>query len=68
MSRAAGLCGKCGGPRRGRAAGQSDAVADCDLCHTALCVRHSRYDPDGDRTVCVGCGRKNGLRLLKTVA
>lgn len=67
MSRARGLCGRCGGPRRGRSARRSDPIADCDLCQTPVCARHARYDPDGDRYLCAKDARDHKITVVKVV-
>ena len=55
MSRAAGLCRRCGGPKRGRAARASDPVADCAQCGDPVCSRHVVWH-DG-RYLCTKCER-----------
>ena len=55
MSRAAGLCPQCGGPKRGRAARASSPVATCVRCNAAVCDKH--VDMIGDEWVCKKCQR-----------
>ena len=57
MSRAAGLCGKCGGPRRGRSARTAAPIAQCESCHVDICLKHARWQ--GDFYLCYTCERKN---------
>jgi hypothetical protein len=65
MSRAAGLCGRCGGPKRGRSARASDPVADCSRCGTPICKRHARWDSDEEAWVCTRCARTEHIRVVK---
>ena len=61
MSRGAGLCRRCGGPKRGRGARVSAPIADCMECGDPICERHATFDADrGDRGgyVCTKCTRK----------
>lgn len=67
MSRARGLCGRCGGPRRGRSARRSDPVADCEACRTPVCARHAGFDPEANQTLCTSCARDRGVAVLKVV-
>jgi len=56
VSRGAGLCPRCGGPKRGRAARVSFPVAQCSVCLDHVCERHVEM-VDGE-WVCSKCKRK----------
>lgn len=60
MSRAAGLCRRCGGPRRGRAARVSAPIAQCHLCGDDICDRHAVWD--SDYYICTKCARALGKK------
>lgn len=55
MSRAAGLCRLCGGPKRGRAARTAAPVAQCQLCGNDICPKHAVWA--GDYYICKKCER-----------
>lgn len=55
MSRAAGLCKLCGGPKRGRAARTAAPVAQCQECSADICPRHAEWEGDG--YTCTRCIR-----------
>jgi formylmethanofuran dehydrogenase subunit E len=61
MSRAAGLCKRCGGPKRGRAARVSAPIAQCNKCGDDICARHAVWA--GDFYICSRCNRAIGKRL-----
>ena len=56
MSRAAGLCIKCGGPKRGRAARTAAPIGQCESCRGDICLKHARWQ--GDYYLCYTCERK----------
>lgn len=56
MSRAAGLCRRCGGPKRGRAARDAAPWTRCELCNDDICPRHSVWA--GDYWICTKCDRE----------
>jgi len=58
LSRAAGLCRLCGGPRRGKSARLAAPVADCARCGVPVCPRHMVWDTD--RALCTKCARVLG--------
>lgn len=60
MSRAPGLCRRCGGPKRGRAARVASPIAQCYKCGDDICERHSRWHDDG--YLCTKCAQKIGLK------
>lgn len=64
MSRAAGLCRRCGGPKRGRAARPSMPIAQCYSCGDGICERHARWHEDG--YLCTKCANKIGLKEYGT--
>lgn len=47
MSRAAGLCKSCGGPRRGRAARPSAPIGRCENCNEDVCIKHALWVDTG---------------------
>lgn len=55
MSRASGLCRRCGGPKRGRGARVAAPVADCAECGDPVCAKHVAWIHD--RYVCIKCQR-----------
>ena len=55
MSRAAGLCPLCGGPKRSRAARVSAPAATCVRCNAAVCGKH--VGMIGGEWVCKKCQR-----------
>jgi hypothetical protein len=64
MSRAAGLCIKCGGPKRGRAARTAAPITQCESCRGAICEKHARWQ--GDYYLCYKCerlGKKSDIRI-----
>ena len=64
MSRAAGLCGKCGGPRRGRSARTAAPIGQCEVCRVDICLKHARWQ--GDYYLCYKCarqGKKSDIRI-----
>ena len=64
MSRAAGLCIKCGGPKRGRAARTAAPIAQCESCRGDICEKHARWQ--GDYYLCYKCerkGKKSDIRI-----
>ena len=64
MSRAAGLCGKCGGPRRGRSARTAAPIAQCESCRVDICEKHARWQ--GDFYLCYKCerqGKKSDINI-----
>lgn len=62
MSRAAGLCPRCGGPKRGRSARASSPVAQCSRpeCGDWVCDRHVTM-VNGE-WVCTKCSRKDNRK------
>jgi hypothetical protein len=49
MSRAAGLCRSCGGPRRGRAARTAAPAGQCTRCGDDVCYpKHSDWFSEED--------------------
>lgn len=54
MSRAPGLCRRCGGPKRGRAARDASPWAQCGECSDLICERHSVWS---DGWICTKCDR-----------
>jgi hypothetical protein len=56
MSRAAGLCVKCGGPKRGRSARTAAPIGQCESCRGDICLKHARWQ--GDFYLCYKCERK----------
>ena len=64
MSRAPGLCAKCGGPKRGRAARVAAPIATCESCRGMICEKHARWQ--GDYYLCYKCerlGKKSDVRI-----
>ena len=64
MSRAPGLCAKCGGPKRGRAARVAAPIATCESCRGMICEKHARWM--GDYYLCYKCeraGKKSDIRI-----
>ena len=57
MSRGAGLCRRCGGPKRGRSARVSVPIADCLDCGDAVCQRHAVEVPEELGYRCTKCHR-----------
>ncbi len=55
MSRAAGLCRRCGGPKRGRAARTAAPVSQCRTCGDDICQKHAIWA--GDFYICTKCDR-----------
>jgi len=62
MSRAPGLCGLCGGPRRGRAARPCAPWARCDTCEMDICEKHSVMN--GSVWICAKCAREAGIKKV----
>jgi hypothetical protein len=62
LSRAAGLCRRCGGPKRGRAARPSMPIAQCTECGDGICHRHAQWH--NDNYICTKCARKLGIKDL----
>lgn len=60
VSRAAGLCRRCGGPKRGRAARVAAPIAQCHLCGDDICDRHAMWA--GDYYICTKCARALGKK------
>lgn len=59
MSRAAGLCKSCGGPKRGRAARQASPSGQCMRCGDDVCwPKHSDWRSEENGYVCHSCIRK----------
>jgi hypothetical protein len=58
VSRAAGLCRCCGGPRRGKAARLAAPVADCARCGVPVCEKHEVWDSRNEHWICIRCARK----------
>lgn len=63
MSRAAGLCRLCGGPRRGRAARTAAPVARCEICGSDICPRHALWSDE--KYYCLHCARERGIQGIK---
>lgn len=64
MSRAAGLCVKCGGPKRGRSARTAAPIGQCESCRGDICLKHARWQ--GDYYLCYKCerqGKKSDVRI-----
>lgn len=64
MSRAAGLCIKCGGPKRGRAARVAAPIGQCESCRGLICEKHARWQ--GDYYLCYKCerlGKKSDIKI-----
>lgn len=64
MSRAPGLCVKCGGPKRGRAARVAAPIGSCESCRGMICLKHARWQ--GDYWLCYTCerkGKKSDVRI-----
>src|SRR5882724_1106297 len=64
MSRAPGLCVKCGGPRRGRSARSAAPIAQCESCRGDICAKHARWQ--GDYYLCYKCerlGKTSDIRI-----
>ena len=57
MSRGSGLCGLCGGVKRGRSARTAAPIADCLDCRKPICERHSVPVPDEGAYRCTKCAR-----------
>lgn len=55
MSRAAGLCKLCGGPKRGRAARTAAPIAQCSECGADICPKHAVWRDDA--YICKRCER-----------
>lgn len=64
MSRAPGLCRRCGGPKRGRAAREAAPWAQCNTCHDDICPKHSVWDGTSDAWVCTKCAREAGIKVV----
>lgn len=56
MSRAAGLCKYCGGPKRGRAARVASPIARCPICENDICAKHAIWA--SDFYICYKCDRE----------
>jgi hypothetical protein len=59
VSRGAGLCGLCGGVRRGRGARVAMPIADCVQCRVPVCAKHSVPAPEEGGYRCNRCVRGN---------
>ena len=64
MGRPRGLCRRCGGPKRGRAARPALPIAQCYACGDDICERHARWLDDG--YICTKCALKIGLKEYGT--
>lgn len=67
MSRAAGLCKSCGGPKRGRAARTASPAGQCTRCGNDVCwPKHSEWIAEEDEGrggfVCKKCLSKGEAR------
>lgn len=65
MSRAPGLCVKCGGPRRGRSARSAAPIAQCESCRGDICAKHARWQ--GDYYLCYKCERQGKTSDVRVV-
>ena len=66
MSRAAGLCKYCGGPKRGRAARPAAPIAQCSSCGNDVCGKHCDWVDDWYKChKCIRAGRKADDALRK---
>jgi formylmethanofuran dehydrogenase subunit E len=59
-----GLCGRCGGRKRGQAARAAQPVATCARCGEPVCERHVRWDVRAEEDVCYACAAKYGLAVI----
>jgi len=59
-----GLCGRCGGTRRGPQARAASPVTQCARCSEWVCDKHARWDVAAGQNVCTTCARKLGLTVL----
>jgi len=67
MSRAPGLCRRCGGPKRGRTARTAAPWAQCakEDCRADICPKHSVWDSSADAWICTKCARDAGIKVVK---
>ena len=63
VSRAAGLCPQCGGPKRGRAARASAPAAQCIRCNASVCDDHvAMIDGEWVCKKCIRAAKKSSPR------